>query len=101
MNATASSQTGHSGLAPAPELCPSGVPAAATGSPVPRPWPDFLVYSLTSNILGAYQRRGIKRPISQEFARFSAILQKKSHVTCMQNNRQPLLRASLLNSSLS
>ena len=59
--------------------------------------PDFLVYALTSNILGAYRRRGIKRPISQEFARFSAILQKKAHATCMQNNRQPLLPASLLN----
>jgi hypothetical protein len=30
VNATASSQTGCSGLAPAPELCPSGAPAAAT-----------------------------------------------------------------------
>ena len=30
VNATACSQTGCSGLAPAPELCPYGAPAAAT-----------------------------------------------------------------------
>ena len=30
VNATACSQTGCSGLAPAPELCPCGAPAAAT-----------------------------------------------------------------------
>src|SRR4029453_11926545 len=33
VNATAYSQTGCSGLAPAPELCPYGAPAAATSPP--------------------------------------------------------------------
>jgi hypothetical protein len=33
----------------------------------------------------------------QKFARFSTILQEKAHATRMQNNRQPLLPASLLN----
>ena len=55
MNATASSQTGCSDLASAPELCPCGAPAAATSPPAfmnkPHPFsqllPDLLLLNLT------------------------------------------------------
>ena len=49
MNATASSQTGCSGLAPAPELCPSGAPAAATSPPafVNKPYPFSNSYQIS------------------------------------------------------
>ena len=55
MNATASSQTGCSDLASAPELCPCGARAAATSPPAfvnkPHPFsqllPDLLLLNLT------------------------------------------------------
>ena len=48
MNATASSQTGCSDLASAPELCPYGAPAAATSPPafVNKPYPFQLLPDL-------------------------------------------------------
>ena len=54
MNPTACSQTGCSGLAPAPELCPYGAPAAAT-SPcrafMNKPQPFFSTLTLISFLL--------------------------------------------------
>ena len=54
MNPTACSQTGCSGLAPAPELCPYGAPAAAT-SPcralMNKPQPFFSTLTLISLLL--------------------------------------------------
>jgi hypothetical protein len=54
VNAAACSQTGCSGLAPAPELCPCGAPAAAT-SPcrafVNKPQPLFPTLTLISFLL--------------------------------------------------
>ena len=72
MNATASSQTGCSDLASAPELCPYGAPAAATSPPafVNKPYPFsnsyqiFLLLNLTNttelwqSILGIAQESG-------------------------------------------
>ena len=55
MNATACSQTGCSGLAPAPELFPFGAPAAAT-SPYrafmnkPHPFPNSYLISFLLNL---------------------------------------------------
>ena len=48
MEATASSQTGSSGWAPAPELFPSGARAAATSPPafVNKPHPFFNCYQI-------------------------------------------------------
>ena len=54
VNPTACSQTGCSGLAPAPELCPYGAPAAAT-SPcrafMNKPQPFFSTLTLISFLL--------------------------------------------------
>lgn len=54
MNATASSQTGCSGLAPAPELCPYGAPAAATSPPAfvnkPSPFSNSYLISVLLNL---------------------------------------------------
>ena len=54
MNATASSQTGCSGWAPAPELCPYGAPAAATSPPAfvnkPQPFPSSYITSFLLNL---------------------------------------------------
>ena len=49
MNATASSQTGCSDLASAPELCPYGAPAAATSPPafVNKPYPFSNSYQIS------------------------------------------------------
>jgi hypothetical protein len=54
VNATASSQTGCSGWAPAPELCPYGAPAAATSPPAfmnkPQPFPSSYLTSFLLNL---------------------------------------------------
>jgi hypothetical protein len=49
VNATASSQTGCSDLASAPELCPYGAPAAATSPPafVNKPYPFSNSYQIS------------------------------------------------------
>ncbi len=68
VNAAASSQSGCSGLAPAPELCPSGAPAAATSPPAfmnkPPPFPNsyltpfLLNLTHTTRPAGSRVRRG-------------------------------------------
>ena len=54
MNATASSQTGCSGWAPAPELSPYGAPAAATSPPAfmnkPPRFPQLLPNSFFAEL---------------------------------------------------
>ena len=54
MNATASSQTGCSDLASAPELCPCGARAAATSPPAfvnkPHPFSQLLPHLLLLNL---------------------------------------------------
>ena len=74
MNPTACSQTGCSGLAPAPELCPYGAPAAAT-SPcrafMNKPQPFFSTLTLISFLLNLthtsfywHQTGGEKQPLA-------------------------------------
>jgi hypothetical protein len=69
VNPTACSQTGCSGLAPAPELCPYGAPAAAT-SPcrafMNKPQPFFSTLTLISFLLNlthtTLPRRAVETP---------------------------------------
>ena len=74
MNATASSQTGCSDLASAPEQCPCGARAAATSPPAfvnkPHPFsqllPDLLLLNLTHTTLDSLDKLQPKNGNAQE-----------------------------------
>ena len=66
MNSTASSQTGCSDLASAPELSPSGARAAATSPPAfvnkPCPFSNPYLISLLQNLTHTTKRPSLHEP---------------------------------------